>query len=83
MPTIDKVQMIEVQSSNLHSIGYDPKKQELYVRFQGDGPRLYLYKDVPEVVWQHFQRADSKGTFLRKIVLPYFKFRLITATSKK
>ena len=81
------VEMVEVDSSNIHSIGYDPKKQELYVQFKGDGARLYKYLQVPPMVWEHMLRAGSKGTFLRKIVIPYFQVTqaetLVTAISKK
>jgi hypothetical protein len=81
------VTMIEVESSNVAAIGYDPKKQELYVKFQGDGARLYKYLKVPSLVWEHMQRAQSKGTFLRQILVPYFQFTQIknpsvTAVSK-
>ncbi len=47
-----KIKMNQVESSNVHSIGYDPVQQTLAVRFyRGDkaGP-LYHYHGVPAEV---------------------------------
>jgi hypothetical protein len=83
------VTMIAVESSNVDSIGYDERRKELYVKFKGDGTRTYKYLKVPEVVWEHMLRAQSKGTFLTKILRPYFQVTqikdqtLVTAVSKR
>lgn len=66
--------MERVQSSNVHSIGYEitgPGIGTLFVRFLdnqngkrvGEGP-LYGYRGVPISVWRAFQSANSKGTFV-------------------
>lgn len=70
-------EMIEVESSNVHSIGYiwnwdDPMKGTLQVRFlqsskgqqrKSAGPLYYYYGVHPEV-FEAFQRAASKGEFV-------------------
>ena len=72
-------EMIPVESSNVHSIGYDwnesnPMKGTLKVRFlQSDrkrggkakvaGPQ-YRYEDVHPYVFEAMRRASSKGTFV-------------------
>lgn len=68
-------EMIDVQSSNVHSIGFDynwdnPSKSTLKVRFlQGKkdakhpGP-LYFYYDVRPQVFEAFRKAISKGKFV-------------------
>ena len=66
------VQMIEVTSSNIHSIGYDRNRSEIYVKFHNDGVRLYKYLRVPRLVWTCFKAADSKRRFLQEYVIPYF-----------
>lgn len=71
-------EMIRVQSSNVHSIGYrwnasNPAKGTLIVRFldsSGDGGKsttggpTYGYYDVKPEVFQAFRQAASKGKFV-------------------
>jgi len=53
-----------VDSSNVHSIAYDAPRDILYVRF-GDGDSgTYLYRSVPEKIWNGMYHADSHGSFL-------------------
>ena len=66
-----KLRMIRVQSSNVHSIGYDDVTETLYIRYLGTvgdrraGPgALYEYRDVPISVWDRFVFASSKGGFV-------------------
>jgi hypothetical protein len=54
--------MKPVSSSNVDSIGYDESDEELFVKFNNGS--MYVYKDVPESVWEDFQNADSKGRFI-------------------
>jgi hypothetical protein len=68
-------QMVQVQSSNVHSIGLKlnlkyPLKSELHIRFlQGGrtgkvaGP-LYAYRDFSPILFRRFMNAISKGTFV-------------------
>jgi hypothetical protein len=81
MATTNHVQMTEVRSSNIEAIGYDSRRLELFVRFKGDGARLYKYVKVPAMVWEHMLRASSKGTFVKKILIPYFQVSRITQNS--
>lgn len=56
-------------SSNVHSFGYDPKNQKLYVKFQGTYPQqngsVYSYQGVPKQVFDAFRKgsvpAKTKG----------------------
>lgn len=66
------VKMIQVDSSNIESIGYDPVEKELFVKFKDDGSRVYKYMGVPRMVWQRMLRYESKGTFVKQILIPYF-----------
>ncbi len=64
--------MIRVNSSNIAAIGYDSASQEVYVRFL-DGS-LYVYRGVPEFLYEEFKAASSYGSFLHrnfKNVYPY------------
>jgi hypothetical protein len=68
------VEMMPVDSTNIESIGYDERRKELYVKFKGDGTRIYKYVQVPAMVWEHMLRAKSKGRFVKEILIPYFQF---------
>lgn len=52
---------INVTSSNIRSIGYDPKAQALEVEFKSGS--LYRYSGVPASVYDTFVAAPSKGRF--------------------
>ncbi|HYH11471.1 MAG TPA: KTSC domain-containing protein [Thermomicrobiales bacterium] len=50
-----------VESSTLHSVGYDPVESILELEFH-DG-RLYQYSAVPEEIYRELMAADSKGRY--------------------
>lgn len=61
-PPSDKLTMSRpMASSNIHSFAYDPKKKQLYVKFQGDYPQqngpVYSYQGVPEQAFDIFQKG--------------------------
>ncbi len=51
-----------LDSSNVAEIGYNPETQTLEVQFIKGS--LYQYFDVPQVVYEGFISADSKGKYL-------------------
>ena len=55
------MEMNNVQSSNLKSIGYDENQNELYVEFKHGGK--YKYLNVNKRVYDKLLVADSKGKF--------------------
>ena len=62
----DGVEYVQVSSSNLHSVGYDPENQNLYIVFQNatGGPgRKYAYYHVPPRVYAELMAAESKGRY--------------------
>lgn len=50
-----------VQSSNIHSVAYDPTTSTLEVKFHGGGH--FRYHDVPPGVHEAFLKAPSAGKF--------------------
>ena len=76
MPAVSEVAMIDVMSSNLQSIGYDESKATLYVRFKASS-WLYLYEPLPPIVWLGLRECQSKGSYLRTQVIPFFRCRRI------
>lgn len=65
---------VNVQSSNLRSVGYENGILEVEFR---QGSRIYQYYDVPESVYEALVNASSKGKYLRYKIKPYFKCRRI------
>jgi hypothetical protein len=51
-----------VSSSNISSIGYDPRSQTLEVEFHNGS--VYQYSGVPAVIHQGLMDASSHGHFL-------------------
>lgn len=71
--------MEEVKSSsNIQSIGYDPKDARLYVKFKDDGKRLYRYSGVPLLIYLGLKSCESKGRFLQSQIVPFFLCQRIT-----
>ncbi len=58
------VDMIEVSSSNVGSIGYDENLQLLYIRFLNGS--LYIYKGVPIMEFHGLLNASSVGSYLHR-----------------
>lgn len=80
MPTTNKVEMVEVKSSNLAAAGYDEPEAKLYVRFR-DGGGLYCYDPVPPIVWLGLRECQSKGSYLRTQIIPYFRCRRVAESA--
>jgi len=55
-----------VSSSNLKSVGYDPKTQTLEIEFL-DGS-IYQYFSVPQSVYEGLMGAASHGTYFDRYI---------------
>lgn len=65
-------EMTPVSSSNIESIGYDERNQELYIKFLNQ--TIYVYKGVPQHEYQNLLEAPSQGSYLNrnfKNIYPY------------
>ncbi len=67
------MERIDVSSSNISSVGFDPKTKTLEVEFYSGG--IYQYSDVPETVYSKFIRAESVGKFFHIHVKKSYKYR--------
>ena len=56
------MEMTNVDSSNVESVGYDENSSTLQVEFKNGG--IYQYFDVPEDVFTGLRDADSVGGYL-------------------
>lgn len=59
----EDVDMFEVESSNVESIGYDFEEMVLYVKFI-KGPAIYWYSGIDNSLYENFLMSDSKGKFI-------------------
>ena len=67
------IEMVEVVSSNIHSVGYDADENVLQVSFHGGA--LYRYLNVPENVYRGFLEADSAGRYLNTEVKGKYEYQ--------
>lgn len=62
-----------VRSTNIRSVGYDKKTEQLEIEFhQG---KVYLYFDVPEYIYHSLVSAGSKGSYFAENIKDSFAFR--------
>ena len=72
---VDSLPSIQrIQSSSVDAIGYDPASGKLYVRFIGSG-HAYVYRGVPETVYQSLMGAESKGRFVNERIKGAYEYR--------
>ena len=74
---------VRVTSSNIYSVGYDPQKHTLEIRFIGkDGKAgsLYSYRNVPQRLYEGLLKAPSKGEYFSMFIKgnSQYPFRRVT-----
>ena len=57
---------IPVESSNVESVAYDDKTQDLTVTFKKSG--TYTYHEVPKSIGNAMPYAESKGKFVNEVL---------------
>ena len=63
---INIMNMIAVSSSSIAFIGYDAEHMTLRIQFREGG--VYDYHGVPEMVYQQFISAPSKGRYYARFI---------------
>jgi len=66
------MEMIPVQSSQLHAIGYDPARSVLAIRFKTGA--TYEYAEVPKEIFDEFLDSESPGKFFGQHIRGAFEF---------
>ena len=64
-----------MKSSAVLKIGYDGNS--LFVQYVGGGGYKYLH--VPEIIFEQFKAAPSKGRFVNKRVKPFYRDVALTS----
>ena len=71
-----RIEMQDVESSQIHSIGHDPETGTMQIRFlSGRGEQrgpgaLYSYSGVSAEDFAAFDKAESKGSYFGKVFKP-------------
>jgi predicted XRE-type DNA-binding protein len=68
---------VDVQSSAVAAIGYEPAGKTLEVEFVSG--EIYQYSEVPEATFKAFRKAESKGTFFQDRVRGRFPYARVTS----
>lgn len=66
------MEMTNVDSSNVESVGYDENSSTLQVEFKNGG--VYQYFDVPEEVFVGLRDADSVGRYLNANIKGTYRY---------
>ena len=75
-----KIDMYEVNSSNIQSVGYDQENQKLYVKFISGA--IYEYDNIPLSTWTALTTTDSKGSYLHWFIkIQEYPYRQVSDTS--
>lgn len=82
--------MVRVKSSNVWSYNINIKDNssktgDVYVQFKGDkgGPGdIYVYYDVPIIIYRKWHSAPSKGHFFWKNIRNKFKYSKLTGDKR-
>lgn len=69
------MQRLPVESSDLVSIGYDPKRRVLEIEFKEN--RIYQYLEVEPDVYERFMRADSYGEYFFAHINKHYRYKRI------
>lgn len=67
------IELKPCESSQIEAFGYDQQSQTLAVKFKRGG--LYHYTEVPSVVFDSLNTADSPGSFIHREVKGKFQFQ--------
>ena len=65
------MELRDVVSSNLKSIGYDARRRVLYVEFRGGA--LYRYSGVGAVIHHRLLLAPSKGEYFHRRIRGHYR----------
>lgn len=69
------VEMIDVDSSNVRSVGYDESSATLYIQFSNN--TMYVYKGVPIVEFEGLINAPSIGSYLHRNIKSMYPYERI------
>lgn len=75
------MQMIEVDSTMLKAVGYNPATQTLRAVFNGG--RTYDYFEVSRKVYDRLLDDGSKGGYMRSIIINQYPYQEVKKRKKR
>lgn len=63
---------IEVKSSNIRSISYNPETEVLVVEYLNGS--MYEYLKVPSSIYEGLVESESKGSFMNRMVKGTYEY---------
>jgi hypothetical protein len=73
MTNVNLVETLTIDSTAIREVSYYPDVERLFVEFKNG--REYEYFNVPAHVMNGLRDAPSKGKFLNKYVLAFYRFK--------
>lgn len=70
-----------IDSSMIKGVGYDPKTKELEVLFNSG--KTYCYEDVPLEVYEELMLADSKGRYMRNVIIDVYSYHQVKSKRRR
>ncbi len=74
------MQIIDIESSMLSAVGYDPATQTLRALFNSG--KTYDYFEVPQQVYDQLIESDSKGHYMRNEIIDAYPYHQISKETK-
>jgi hypothetical protein len=69
------MERVQLQSSSLRSVGFNPNEKVLEVEFQSG--EVYQYFGVQEPIFRELMLASSKGAFFNCCIEDHFPYKRI------
>jgi hypothetical protein len=70
------IELTEVSSSNIESIGYDPSSNTMRIKFKDGG--AYDYRDVSQSTYDALRTSPSIGQYFHRNIKGSYKFTKVT-----
>lgn len=74
------MKMIDIDSSMLMAVGYDPATQTLRAVFNSG--KTYNYFKVPQEVYDQLMDSDSKGGYMRDLIIDQYPYEQVKANKR-
>jgi len=75
------MQLITVESSMIHAVGYDDEARELEVVFSNGG--IYRYLDVDEEEYEGLLDAESKGRYMHARIIGVYADYKVSGSGRR
>ncbi len=69
------MERVQVESTNLASVGYDHDSATLEIKFHSGG--IYQYSGVPQDIYKSLMKAGSKGDYFNNYVKERYRYKRI------